>query len=602
MSTTARFHINRKKILSKVFAKNAVVEFWKKEVRYQMRNLDIKDLHDYYDFNIYIEDKVDSIRNEIINGKYSPSKPLIYKLEKKYGISRHMMIPSPSDALVFQTISNEIGKLLKTSSPSAKAFFSRDKSYLKLPHQYSKDSDEIWPILWKKFQENIFQFSKAYKYLVVTDIATYFDNIGLRELRHVISSRIKTDEAVLDLLFVLVETLSWKPDYLPNSLKGLPTINIESPRLLAHIFLFEVDDILKKETNNSFVRWMDDINFGVDTEQKACMILSDINDVLKSRGLALNLAKTKIYSAEEAENHFLFKENKYLDTFQKKLLSGKYTKGQLSYELEQKYLKHCKNRELRNWDKVTKRFFTMEGKIKSQRFLKYSYDLFKARPGLRSNILYYFLSLGYRLETFQMIIKIIKEIDRYDDVTLFAICQLLTDWTIPVNKISTRHLQKIETELLKFTTPFEFYCYLWFAAKYSHPKNILSTILTNRKIWNNDPFLSRQITSIIPRLFPVLKNESIELLSDQIKKGISDVTSVAVNISFLLKIKKYPPGLEMYLFPTKPQIRYPLEKYLILITIMNSTPFGKDKSFIKKVKKHIKDPYYQHWLSMYFSI
>ena len=36
-----------------------------------------------------------------------------------------------------------------------------------------------------------------------------------------------------------------------------------APRLLAHALLFEVDYLLKKRTQNNFVRWMDDINFGV---------------------------------------------------------------------------------------------------------------------------------------------------------------------------------------------------------------------------------------------------------------------------------------------------------------------------------------------------
>ena len=144
-----------------------------------------------------------------------------------------------------------------------------------------------------KFQKEIWKFSKAYRFLVSTDVTNYFDNIGLRELRHVISAIAKTKEVYLDLLFSLIEDLSWNPDYLPTSHKGLPTIDIEAPRLLAHALLFEVDYVLKKRTKNSFVRWMDDINFGVSERRTANIVLGEINDVLKSRGLALNLAKTK---------------------------------------------------------------------------------------------------------------------------------------------------------------------------------------------------------------------------------------------------------------------------------------------------------------------
>jgi len=125
--------------------------------------------------------------------------------------------------------------------------------------------------------------------LVTTDLTNYFDNIGLRELRHVISAIVKTKEVHLDLLFCLIEGLCWNPDYLPTTHKGLPTINIEAPRLLAHALLFEVDYVLKKRTKDSFVRWMDDINFGVSNLRSAKVILGEISDVLKSRGLALGI-------------------------------------------------------------------------------------------------------------------------------------------------------------------------------------------------------------------------------------------------------------------------------------------------------------------------
>jgi len=396
---------------------------WRKVVKYQMRNLDIVDLHDYYDFNLYIKDKVKDIKNKILKGKYRACKPLTYKIEKKYGISRHLMIPSPTDALVFQTITNHIAKDLKKKQPSEKAFFSRDRNFIKLPHQYSNKSDDIWIELWKNFQKEIFKFSQAYDFLVVSDIANYFDNIGLRELRHVISSRFEIDEVILDILFKIVEELSWSPDYLPSSLKGLPTINIEAPRLLAHILLFEIDEVLIEKTGDSFVRWMDDLNFGVNDEETACRILGDINDVLKSRGLALNLSKTKIYTSIEAERHFLFTENKYLDDMSQKIDDCDYQKSKLANELEINFKKHLENHELKNWDKVTKRYFTIAGKIKSTRLLKYTFELFKKRPGIRSNIVYYLVALGYGKYTSELLLRLIKEVKKYDDIALFLVHQ-----------------------------------------------------------------------------------------------------------------------------------------------------------------------------------
>ena len=262
------------------------------------------DLHDYYDFNYNIEERAKEICGRVLKGQYKSYNPLIYRLEKKYGICRHMMIPAPSDALVFQAIVEQLQDTILEAQPTKKSYYSRDKHNLKLPHQFDNPENYPWFIHWKRFQRDIYQFSNDCEYLIVTDLTNYYDNIGLRELRHVISERVKTDEVNLDLLFNIIEQLSWTPDYLPASLKGLPTANLEAFRLLAHALLFEVDEILNKKTKGSFVRWMDDINFGSNSIKEAYATLSSLSDVLKSRGLSLNLSKTSIYKSEEAKVHF----------------------------------------------------------------------------------------------------------------------------------------------------------------------------------------------------------------------------------------------------------------------------------------------------------
>jgi hypothetical protein len=279
-------------------------------------------------------------------------------MEKKFGICRHLMVPSPSDALVFQVLTDVLYDSVIKAQPSKAAFYARDRHGLSLPHEHKKAGSYPWFILWPRFQKEIWNFSKSHRFLVTTDIANYFDAIGLRELRHVISAIAKTKEVYLDLLFALVEDLSWNPDYLPTSHKGLPMINIEAPRLLAHALLFEVDYVLKKRTKDSFVRWMDDINFGVSDLSSANVILGEINDVLKSRGLALNLAKTEIMTAKEAQYHFLFSENIRLTKIQGranklKSVPAKYRMAKRTARELRHHLEEC---DARNKDKVTKRF------------------------------------------------------------------------------------------------------------------------------------------------------------------------------------------------------------------------------------------------------
>ena len=89
----------------------------------------------------------------------------------------------------------------------------------------------------------------------------------------------------MDILFKILEKISWLPDYLPYTGRGLPTTNLEGVRLLAHSFVFEIDAVLKNKSMESFTRWMDDIIIGVNTRDEAVNVLSSTSDILKSRGL-----------------------------------------------------------------------------------------------------------------------------------------------------------------------------------------------------------------------------------------------------------------------------------------------------------------------------
>ena len=96
---TERFRQLRKDALSKLFGKKEVSAMWRQIVLGQLRSLDFKDLYDHYDFNYNIEERANAIRNELLNRTYRVSLPLIYRLEKRFGVCRHIIIPQPSDAL-----------------------------------------------------------------------------------------------------------------------------------------------------------------------------------------------------------------------------------------------------------------------------------------------------------------------------------------------------------------------------------------------------------------------------------------------------------------------------------------------------------------------
>src|SRR5271169_4211712 len=113
---------------------------------------------------------------------------------------------------------------------------------------------------WLNFQRELFSFSRTRAFIVVTDIANYYDSISYVHLRNVIAPISGVEECVLDMLIYVLSSLLWQPDYMPAVEIGLPQINLDAPRLLAHCFLYELDAYLDSDKNRDFVRFMDDID------------------------------------------------------------------------------------------------------------------------------------------------------------------------------------------------------------------------------------------------------------------------------------------------------------------------------------------------------
>lgn len=407
---TERFNKLRKQPLEKIFTKLGISKIWRKIVRDQLRAMDVKDLFDHYDFNYNIEARAQYVRSEVTKGDYKVDRPFIYKLEKKFGICRHLVIPQPIDALVLQVLVEAIADEILKNQPSKNVFYSRDKHKMHLPHEAWSDYYLSLKEQWKELQKKIYKFNQEKELLIVTDLSNYYDSISINELQKVILGYINNNEVLVDLLFRIIEEISWRPDYLPYSNKGLPTANLEAVRLLAHSFLFEIDAVIKEKSQDNFTRWMDDIIIGVDDRKQAIELISSISDMLKSRGLALNISKTNIYNSEEAKYHFQIDANQYLDS-----LDG-FDKSDPNYnaittELKKKFKQHLKDTKPKYWDKIAKRYITAFGKLELPKLLTEISDLYINYPALRPNLLIYLSKLGYKKKTAEKVEGILKKID-----------------------------------------------------------------------------------------------------------------------------------------------------------------------------------------------
>src|SRR5215831_10359437 len=103
--------------LSSLFSEQRLIATWKKTVRDGLRNQAILDLHDYLDVHRNIEGVVRRLRDEVRAGTYRTSEVDVVAFEKKYGVTRRLVIPSPGDAILLQSIVDALEAAIRDEQP-----------------------------------------------------------------------------------------------------------------------------------------------------------------------------------------------------------------------------------------------------------------------------------------------------------------------------------------------------------------------------------------------------------------------------------------------------------------------------------------------------
>jgi len=369
--------------------------------------------------------------------------------------------------------------------------------------------------------------------------------------------------------------------------------------------MFEIDEVLKKKTKESFARWMDDITIGVDSRKEAVSIISAISDMLKSRGMALNLSKTAILDTKAAEYDFLISKNLELDNYANIGPESDPNK-KIERHLSLLFKQHFKDLSPKHWDKVAKRYITVFSRLKSRKILSKLPSIYIDHPGLRPNLLFYLSSLGYSSATGSAVLKILSQLAVFDDISIVQIVNLLTNWEIPATPKATDFLKDAEKVIRELSIAQKessgFYALLWFHTKYSTPKSLLRFLNKYENIWKADAFLRRQATAVLSRLLSMENPAPRALLVQQISSGAIGTVSVANQISLFEQLESLESKMSMYLFPTKKQNPYPLGKFLVLCSALNAEKIRSNKAIGKKISEHISDPYYRKWLGVQYGI
>lgn len=478
---------------------------WKSNVRQRLKSWPLRDPIDHFDFHINLSQNTTNLATRIQDARYQPSPHKRHLEEKSKGLCRQIVSPAVDDCLVLQVLSDYLYREIKDAQPTQKAYFEPDDGAFNKKFEQIAASPYGSIRAWIEFQARLFEFTKEYEFIVVTDVANYYDFIKYDQLRNVISGITGKSESTLDLLIFVLSGLCWQPDYMPRQLTGLPQIDLDAPRLLAHCFLFDVDRFILERAKLDHVRFMDDIDVGANSIAEAKKVLRDIDLIVQSRQVRLNSGKTKILRSAEAFQHFRVKENHVLSKWQKhldwKVSNGLSLKPDRDRLVKIVALGLAKGRfDDGNGDKILKRLLTTATKIGAEVRLKDIESIVRLRPGVRSAGLRHFGMRTLGLADVRMLHRCVMSDAFIDDLALFSVTRLLLESRVRHDVRVKKLVREICDKVFDYSE-YGIFLAQRLSAKFLTPGQTVHFTGARRKVWVPDPVLGRQMAAVLPFFF-----------------------------------------------------------------------------------------------------
>ncbi len=331
----------------------------------------VRDPVDYIDFESNLNESLDSLISEITKNRYNPQRPFLHASPKNKGINRPTVVFDVIDAIVYRFCIEQIEDVL-----FEKARQKNIRGGIKITPNRLPGGEEFyekWFKDWTDHLNGILESLKDKKFLVNTDIASYFENINILVLKDLVRSDVKEKKGVMNLLFYFLENIRFRFDYEVNTFTGLPQEDIDCSRILAYYFLHPHDNAMRKfcgENDGEFYRFVDDMSIAVNSEVIGRKALKCITESLRRLNLVSSIEKTSIVDRKTAKQQLFFSENARISKIEEELLRRIATEQDTAGDVKKiKTYYHSLIRlgkdKFKNWIKILKRFYTLAAYTKS---------------------------------------------------------------------------------------------------------------------------------------------------------------------------------------------------------------------------------------------
>ncbi|MFY9936551.1 MAG: RNA-directed DNA polymerase [Silvibacterium sp.] len=444
----------------KGISKTSLWNSWK-TIRKDLRNASIRDVIDFVDYDIDPNKWILRLLQQISEDRYEPTTPLRFTLGKSNGFSRTCTQPSIPDLVLYRTIVDAIYiKALRREH--AHVYFRRQQ----LAQAQSVAAQQAAQVLswttqyrmpnyrsfynWLKYAQyrKHLLLQRVHPHFVITDISNFFDSVLHSHVEEALRG-LSIAPRMVGILFFLLERLSIRQDYSSSHAISLPVDQFDCSRTLAHLTLFRHDDLMADLVGeDSYVRWMDDQNFGVPSTAAGLRVLSKVGSSLARLHLSPNTKKSEILTLAQARRHFHLDLNEMLDKADAtaKLAKTRNQRSQLSKQLKQIWSRARQHEDTGEFDKVLKRVYGLAGFTRLRFLRRRAHKDVLANPSLIDRVCDYMRCSGTVTEYLAWAQTLMhKDEQIYPDINVALIESFLR---LETNPTESRQIRLLASSLL----------------------------------------------------------------------------------------------------------------------------------------------------------